>query len=120
MTFTLFIALLSFLSLLIHYQKQDKIYIGYTTVLCLLFGSILTLGLLWNLMCEGGETTFLTLLVWVLGAVLIYVMHQLTLAFEKIGQLSRHIASREVNRDLLNPQPDSRQAEINKSDPMDT
>jgi hypothetical protein len=83
---------LVFLTLLFYYQKKEKIYIGYTTVLCLCFGSVLVLALLDGLFFNASPTRLLMLSVAILGSVLIYVTSQLTLAFEKITQLSQALA----------------------------
>lgn len=90
-----------FLGLLFYYQKKEKIYIGYTTVLCLLFLSIIFIGLLETVFLEPSPTRLLHLSLWVLGSVLIYVTSQLTLAFEKITKLSQAIAFQNINTDTL-------------------
>ena len=92
--------LLSFLGLLLYYQKQDKIYIGYSTVLALLFVAILALSMV--VLAVDAETSgstlavLMLLVVWILGGLIIYITSQLTLAFEKINQLAQHIAIREI------------------------
>ena len=92
---------LFFLGLLFYYQKKEKIYIGYTTVLCLLFLSIIFIGLLESVFLEPSPTRLLHLSLWVLGSVLIYVTSQLTLAFEKITKLSQAMAFLNINEDTL-------------------
>lgn len=98
MTIATIAVLTFFLAVLFYYQKQDKIYIGYTTVLSLLFTAIIAI----TLISTGGDSSenlfpwLLLLIIWVLGTVLIYITSQLTLAFEKIHQLCQHIALKDV------------------------
>ena len=81
-----------FLVLLFYYQKKEKIYIGYTTVLCLCFCSVIALAILDKLFFTTNANRLLVLCLAILGSVLIYVTSQLTLAFEKITKLSQAIA----------------------------
>ena len=93
--------LISFLFLLFYYQRQDKIYIGYTTVLSLLYITILAfIFAIFIFSAQPGEylNWILILIIWVLGSVTIYMTSQLTLAFEKIHQLSQYIAMKETNK----------------------
>ena len=81
-----------FLGLLFYYQKKEKIYIGYTTVLCLCFSAVIGVALLDGIFCTSSPTRLLVLCLAILGSVLIYVTSQLTLAFEKITKLSQALA----------------------------
>jgi hypothetical protein len=101
MTILLIISQLCFLGILFYYQKKEQNYIGYTTVLTLMF----SVGLLFTLfipkLFENENKGVLCLLIfsnWVFGSVIIYITSQLTLAFEKISQLSRHIAIQELEQ----------------------
>lgn len=92
----------AFLALLFYYQRRDKIYVGYTTVLSLLFGSLLLsavlVGLCPHLVKSDSVLVFFLLLEGgILGALLIYVTSQLTLAFEKIAQLAQFVAFKELD-----------------------
>lgn len=92
-----------FLMILFYYQKKGLIYIGYTTVLTLMFGIVLLLSLLcYALEMESHRVIFffLVVLIWILGSVVIYLMSQLTLAFEKIAKLSQHIAIKETEEKI--------------------
>jgi|SaaInlStandDraft_1057018.scaffolds.fasta_scaffold28038_3 hypothetical protein len=117
MSLSIFIMLASFLWLLFSYQKQSRIYIGYTTVLCLLFGGVFICGLLGPIFFdEWSSHDLLTLLVWILGGVVIYLTSQLTLAFEKIRHLSQRSGLADVARDRLEPLPHSEKGHPQKED----
>jgi hypothetical protein len=93
-----------FICILLSYQRREKIYVGYTTVLGLLFGAMLALSLamrFFNVGLKSGKAILVLLILsnWILGSVLIYVTNQLTLAFEKIQQLAQHIALREADHE---------------------
>jgi hypothetical protein len=106
MSLTLFIMLVSFFWLLYNYQKQNRIYIGYTTVLSLLFGGVFICALLGPIFFEDWSShNVLTLLVWILGGVVIYLTSQLTLAFEKIRHLSQNSGLESVDKNRLQPDP---------------
>ena len=107
---------LFFLGLLFYYQKKEKIYIGYTTVLCLLFSTIIFVGILETLFWEPSPTRLLHLSLWVLGSVLIYVTSQLTLAFEKITKLSQAMGLQNINEDTLRDQKNVDSACLEKSE----
>lgn len=99
MTLGLILSTCFFLYLLFSYQRQEKIYIGYTTVLSLLFGGCLIISLLCNwIFNKSGTTTMIVLLFLILGSLLIYITSQLTLAFQKIQSLSQHIAIMELEQ----------------------
>jgi general stress protein CsbA len=99
MTLGLTLSTLFFLYLLFSYQRQEKIYIGYTTVLSLLFTGCLLISLFSNLLFnKSGTTTMVVLLFLILGSLLIYITSQLTLAFQKIQALSQHIAIMELEQ----------------------
>ena len=90
---------LCFLLILFYYQKKDLNYIGYTTVLALLFGAVLVLScFIWKIFENENKGILFALILsnWIIGSVLIYITSQLTLAFEKISKLSRHIAIAEL------------------------
>ncbi len=98
----------SFLVLLFHYQRREKMYVGYTTVLSLVFLAIMGIVVVAGLLQKESylKNTLLVCLiitVWVLGSMLIYLMSQLTLAFEKIRQLTQHIAIRETEAEERAP-----------------
>jgi hypothetical protein len=92
---------LFFLGLLFYYQKKEKIYIGYTTVLCIVFIGIIGLALIEYLLLEANPLRYIYLCIGVLGSLLIYVTSQLTLAFEKISKLSQALAIRDLKKDTL-------------------
>jgi hypothetical protein len=98
MTLGVIIVHIFFLVLLITYQKQDKIYIGYTTVLCILFSSVIGISVIDVLINDTSSERLLLLSLWILGSVLIYVVSQLTLAFEKITKLSKAIAMMDLEK----------------------
>lgn len=102
MVVLLFLTYICFFGILIYFQKKDQNYIGYTTVLMLLFGLNLVFALLVPKLFSDeirGIIYVLILSNWILGSVIIYITSQLTLAFEKISQLSRHIAIKELERE---------------------
>lgn len=94
------LAYVCFLAILFHYQRRGKMYIGYTTVLSLLFLILLGLALISELTFNSRDGLLLCLIltVWVLGSVLIYLTSQLTLAFDKIRRLAQHMAFRDLER----------------------
>ena len=92
---------LCFLGILFYYQKKDKIYIGYTTVMTCFFTATIALSLFCSLVGTSSSSTLIWLMLftlWVLGSILIYLTSQLTLAFEKISQLSQHIGLSEIKK----------------------
>ena len=113
MTFGLILVHMFFLFLIFHFQKQDKIYIGYTTVLSLLFCAVITFNIVGSILNSDSEKNSLLISLWILGSVLIYVMSQLTLAFEKIAKLTKTLAFLELekqqNDQLLETQPQPKQ-----------
>ena len=99
MTLGLSLSTLFFLCLLFSYQRQEKIYIGYTTVLSLLFSLVLISSVIGSWISSTSMTsTIVVLLFLILGSLLIYITSQLTLAFEKIQALSQHIAIMELEQ----------------------
>ncbi len=113
MTLGLILVHTFFLALIFHFQKQDKIYIGYTTVLSLLFCSVITISFIGSSLSSDSETNSLLISLWILGSVLIYVMSQLTLAFEKIAKLTKALAFLELEKQqstqLREPSPSPKQ-----------
>lgn len=98
MTFGIIVVHILFLFLIFHFQKKDKIYIGYTTVLSLLFFAVITFSLIGSFLNSNSEKNSLLISLWILGSVLIYVMSQLTLAFEKIAKLTKTLAFLELEK----------------------
>lgn len=100
LTLLLILTYLCFLGILFYYQKQEKMYIGYTTVLSMFFCGLLLLPVaaLISGYASSDRVVLLCLVitVWVLGSVLIYLTSQLTLAFRKISDLSQYIALKET------------------------
>jgi len=95
MNLGLLLSTLFFLYLLFDYQRKEKIYIGYTTVLTLLFVGTLIINFFSHLFW-GESDAIIVFIFLILGSLLIYITSQLTLAFEKIQTLSQHIAIMEL------------------------
>mgnify|MGYP006439077929 CR=1 FL=1 len=99
MTLLLILSHICFFCILFYYQKKDQNYIGYTTVLTLMFiVSLLITIFIPKIFNEEYKGILLVLIFsnWVFGSVIIYITSQLTLAFDKISKLSRHIAIKEL------------------------
>jgi hypothetical protein len=106
MTILLILSHLCFLGILIYYQKKEKNYIGYTTVLTLMFSISLVLTLFIPQVFESETKGILVVLIisnWIFGSVIIYITSQLTLAFEKISKLSQHIAIEDLEKKKEKP-----------------